>query len=333
MDKIILLFFLVLFCACPPDDYTVSKIVSGDMVTLNNGVQVKLLGVAGNPSTQVWMEKNVLFQPVLILNDYTAPLNPDYVSAYLCFAGTGKCINSELLSQQLAQVDVSYMYDSLEQYKTYSSVSAPPPNNKTETPHAIIQDTTPSVALPQVVKQVESCVFFVLASSNGEFIDSQGSGFFINSAGIALTNYHVLQSANSGGIKLLNGDMYKIDRVLAYSEELDYVIFSVSNTDAVTFPYLRIASAAPERGQDVFVIGNPRGMESVVTRGIISGINTVKDGYIQTDAAVSPGNSGGPLMNMQGEALGVITFVRRDCENCNFALDIRRISEINTYTH
>lgn len=331
MNKLLLLFCLFLFCACPPEGLMVTKIISGDMVELDNGVKVKLLGVAGNPSSQVWLEKNVLYQPVLIQNDDTAPQQRDYVSAYLCFANTGRCINSELLRQQVVQVDASYSYDSLQQYKMYSSVSNPPPNITQPIPPPPTQITNPPASLTQVVRQVESCVFFVLASSNGQFIDSQGSGFFINSAGIALTNYHVLQSAIGGGIKLLNGNVYEIERVIAYSEELDYVIFSVSNHDSHSFPYLKIAHEEPERGQDVFVIGNPQGMESVVTRGIISGINTAADGYIQTDAAISSGNSGGPLLNMQGEVLGLVTFVRRDCENCSFALDIHRIPEISNY--
>lgn len=309
------------------NSFIVSKVVDGNTIQLENGVIAKLVGVAPTPSSQAWLEKNVLNQVVRLLPDQQI-ISTDYVGAYL-FNLNGSCINSQMLHEKIALVDVSYNYDSLNTFKQYNKIATTKVSTNTPSP-----SPSPSTSLPDLVKQVESAVFFVVREDNGSVFDQAGfgSGFFINENGVAVTNYHVYDKYHNGFIKLLNGEKYRINSILAESEEFDYVIFAIENPDNTIFPYLTTTSNPPEKGNDIFVIGNPRGLESSVTKGIISNVNSEKEGYIQIDAAVSPGNSGGPVFDMTGEIVGLVTFKRMDCDDCNFALDIHKISELNQYT-
>lgn len=324
--EIIVIATLTIFSACSSSssqsDFLVSKIIDGNTVQFDNGSVAKLVGISPTPSSHTWLEKNVLNQVVRLLPDKQS-ISPDYVAAYL-FNLNGLCINAQMLHEKIAVVDVSYNYDSLSTFKQYGRSAIVPINERT--------GTAPSqlVSLPTLIKQVEQSVFFVVREEKDGL--GFGSGFFISENGIAITNHHVYHGFQNGFIKLLNGDVYHIDNVLAENEDLDYVIFTIENPNNTAFPYLKIANNIPQKGEEIFVIGNPRGLQSSVTKGIVSNINSEKEGYIQIDAAVSPGNSGGPVFDMQGEVVGLVTFRRMGCENCNFALDIHNISELSQYT-
>ena len=83
-------------------------------------------------------------------------------------------------------------------------------------------------------------------------------------------------------------------------------------------PYLELSQVLPQQGEEIFVIGNPSGLENTVTRGIVSAI---REDLIQIDAAISPGSSGSPVSNMNGKVVGIATFkIVEGCELCNFAI-------------
>jgi len=197
------------------------------------------------------------------------------------------------------------------------------------------QEPTQNKNLADLVEQAESSVFLVTAYSRGS-AQGYGSGFFVTSSGIGISNHHVFNPGNSWAIKLKNGETYKVTKILEQDPKLDYVIFK---TDATNVQGLPIASEVPRKGQDVFVIGNPQGLELSVTKGIISGIrnyNTTTgqvsegDDYLQMDAPISSGNSGGPVFNMKGEVVGistmVITPVGGVSQNLNLAVNIQKLN-------
>lgn len=146
-----------------------------------------------------------------------------------------------------------------------------------------------------------------------------GSGFFVNSACLVITNAHVVSGAETiivrNAAKRLN-----IAEVVAIDDERDLALLR-SNARTCT-PVPLIDSSKSKIGQDVYAIGSPLGLSGTVTKGIISSLRTTSNGVqlIQLDAALNPGNSGGPLINQSGQVIGVTTFKLKGFENLNFAV-------------
>lgn len=132
-----------------------------------------------------------------------------------------------------------------------------------------------------------------------------GSGFIISADGYILTNNHVITEAKDIFVTLVDGKEYKA-KVIGADERTDVALIKVEATD---LPPLTIGNPADlKKGQWVMAIGSPFGLDSTVTVGIVSAINRDTGDYlpfIQTDVAVNPGNSGGPLLNLSGEVVGV----------------------------
>jgi serine protease Do len=135
----------------------------------------------------------------------------------------------------------------------------------------------------------------------------QGSGFIISSDGLIMTNAHVVGTASEITVKLM--DRREFDAtVVGIDEQTDVAVLRI---DAKNLPAVKIGDAKDLKvGEWVIAIGSPFGFENTVTSGIVSGKSrSLPDGtyvpFIQTDVAVNPGNSGGPLFNMSGEVVGV----------------------------
>ena len=134
-----------------------------------------------------------------------------------------------------------------------------------------------------------------------------GSGFIVNSDGIILTNAHVVDDADEVTVKLTDRREFKA-KVLGADKTTDIAVLKI---DAKNLPTVKIGNAESTKvGEWVVAIGQPFGFENTVTSGIVSAKARAlpQDSYvrfIQTDAAVNPGNSGGPLFNMRGEVIGV----------------------------
>jgi serine protease Do len=147
-----------------------------------------------------------------------------------------------------------------------------------------------------------------------------GTGFFIKNTGVGVSNAHVFAGGTSWKIKMLDGTTHRVTKIFKHSQEEDYVVFQV---EGGSFPCLPIAQNRPRKGDEILVLGNPKGLQSTVTKGIISALRPNDE--IQIDAAISPGSSGSPVMNMQGEVIGIATKTYIGCQNCNFAIDIHKI--------
>ncbi|MCD8041764.1 MAG: S1C family serine protease [Tannerellaceae bacterium] len=169
---------------------------------------------------------------------------------------------------------------------------------------------------------------FMVHTSDG-FNKYQGSGFFISSSGIGISNYHVFKGTEIGleEITLSDGNKYKIREILARNEKYDYIIFQIDNNRPV--PYLKVAARDPAISDPVFAIGNPRGVDHVYTEGKVS---KIEECYILTQTPITHGNSGGPLMNMKGEVVGItsgnISQVHE--QMFNYAISIQYL-QINKY--
>lgn len=160
---------------------------------------------------------------------------------------------------------------------------------------------------------------FMITTTDGK-TRYQGTGFFISENGIAISNYHIFEKAVGGMEKILaaDGTQLKINEILTRNSNVDYVVFRVAITKPVVF--LNVARKGPEIGEEVFTIGNPYGLEHTLSQGIVSAYR--KEGtLIQTTAEFAPGSSGGPLLNMKGEVIGITTATIGEA-NLNFAVNI-----------
>src|SRR5687768_4606957 len=134
-----------------------------------------------------------------------------------------------------------------------------------------------------------------------------GSGFIVEPDGVVLTNAHVVEGADEVRVRLTDRREFK-GKVLGTDKATDIAVVKI---EATGLPAVRLGDPSKVRvGEWVLAIGSPFGFENTVTAGIVSGTSrSLPDGtyvpFIQTDAAVNPGNSGGPLFNLKGEVIGI----------------------------
>src|SRR5579863_1569727 len=139
----------------------------------------------------------------------------------------------------------------------------------------------------------------------------EGSGFFISADGYAVTNNHVVDHANSVQVTTDNGTVYKA-KVIGTDPKTDLALIKVDGkTD---FPFVKFAEHAPRIGDWVVAVGNPFGLGGTVTAGIVSASGRdigagPYDDYVQIDAPINKGNSGGPAFNVDGNVIGVKTAI------------------------
>lgn len=177
--------------------------------------------------------------------------------------------------------------------------------------------------LAQIVADAEPCVFVVHTYDRKGKRIGQGTGFFIEDSGVGVSNYHVFDKGRSWRIRTTDGQEHPVKKIMYQSKKFDYVVFKVDTQRDM--PFLTLGDKLPLKGEDIVVLGNPRGLESTVSRGIVSSIRNHKGrdkAIIQVDAAISPGSSGSPVMNRQGEVVGIATMKVNGCESCNFAFNI-----------
>ncbi len=167
-------------------------------------------------------------------------------------------------------------------------------------------------ALPSVVNITSTAVqfdfFYGPVPQQG-----QGSGFVLDKQGLILTNNHVIENAQRIEVTLADKHKYKAERI-GVDANHDLALIRINAPNLV--PATLSDSNGLTVGQRVYAIGNPFGLSGTMTRGIISAIRSIRgpqnnpiDNAIQTDAAVNPGNSGGPLLNSRGEVIGITTLI------------------------
>ncbi len=161
---------------------------------------------------------------------------------------------------------------------------------------------------------------------------SLGSGFVVSPSGVIVTNHHVIEPKKPGArlvVKLPNGDLYDDVWVVHDDERRDLAVLLIK---AVGLPSIKLGdSDKVEVGEQVVAIGNPKGLERTFTAGIVSSVRPMPgEGYrfIQHQTPISPGSSGGPLLNMNGEVVGINTFIlfyQQGTQNLNGAVPVNYI--------
>lgn len=185
------------------------------------------------------------------------------------------------------------------------------PNNLIIPDTGLLEDT-----LVSLYKQVSPGVVAIQVFSGS--VSGQGSGFVIDKQGHILTNYHVIENAEQVEVDFISG-IKTYGKIIGKDLDSDLAIIKVEIDAENLFPLVLGDSDNAKVGQTVVAIGNPYGLSSTMTLGIISARGRLMDSFrvaeggsfftaadlIQTDASINPGNSGGPLINLNGEVIGV----------------------------
>lgn len=145
-----------------------------------------------------------------------------------------------------------------------------------------------------------------------------GTGFVIDKSGLIATNLHVIGEARPISVQTADGKSLAVKSIHASDRALDLAILQV---DATELPPLPLANEKPDTGESIVVMGNPHGLKHSVVSGVLSGLREI-DGrnMLQLAVPVEPGNSGGPVVDMQGRVLGVVTMKSAVTENLGFAV-------------
>lgn len=335
-----------------PYDGVVQSVDQNGTLILKNGLKVQLLGITADNRTIEFLNANVIGKNVHLIADshdtkpYFTHASTDLVRSYVTVTENVeyKKLNGYLLRKQLAILNDGYCQDSIVAYRSYV--------NYKDKDTLVIDPSHPvpdeSFTKQTLFKYMAPSTFLIQTES--EQGTSIGTGFFINENGLALTNYHVLAGANSGKVFLCdeNGNITAdrdrdILRIVQYSSKYDWCIFVVSLDPGEKSPYLKLARQRPERGVDVGVVGNPRGLLATYTTGQVTNIHE-EAGKIQIDASMTQGNSGGPICNFNGEVVGIAQSVAGNSDgsnatgNLNFGTDIMivrnaldQLKDVKTY--
>lgn len=208
--------------------------------------------------------------------------------------------------------------------------SAIPGNATSNFIAAAVERTGPAVVRIDAARTLRRS----LRQSSARVVRGTGSGFIIKPDGLILTNAHVVNRADTVNVTLKDGRKFT-GQVLGADELTDVAVVKIQ---ASNLPTVNIGNSDQLRpGEWAIAIGNPLGLDNTVTAGIISatgrsssavGAPDKRVGFIQTDAAINPGNSGGPLLNQQGEVVGMNTAIIGGAQGLGFAIPINRAQQI-----
>lgn len=155
-----------------------------------------------------------------------------------------------------------------------------------------------------------------------------GSGFIIGNNGEIATNYHVVEGASSAIAKFVNQEeKYSIENIVQRNTAYDIAILQI-NTKST--PISLGDDEVSSIGERIYAIGNPEGLEGTVSEGIISGFRKIDNNFriMQITAPISPGSSGGPVINQNGQVIGIASASIIEGQNLNFAIPVTKLKEV-----
>ncbi len=206
------------------------------------------------------------------------------------------------------------------------------------------KSVAPTVApeLADIVEKIEPAVVRIVTDI------AVGSGIVIDSRGRVVTNYHVVEGASEAKVEFRGGTNVEVSGYVALDRSRDLAILSLAGENK-KFPAIPLAANLPRKAERVVALGAPLGLSFSASEGIVSAVRTGKEvrellgattsddgglepsaNWIQTTAAISKGNSGGPLVNMKGELIGLNTWHLVDGQSLNFAIAATDVKQLLT---
>lgn len=186
------------------------------------------------------------------------------------------------------------------------------------------------MSYPDLVEQTDRSVVRInVESARGQ---SLGSGFVVTDTGIVVTNYHVIEGGQTVKAQFEDNRECDVTGFLLFDDERDIAIIQLDESGGPFVP-ISMADHLPRKGEEVAAFGAPLGLSFTASKGTVSNVRDgrelqMKGMYLQTDTPISPGNSGGPLVSMMGEVVGMNTFQMAIGQNLNFAVSVNDIREV-----
>ena len=174
----------------------------------------------------------------------------------------------------------------------------------------------------QIYKKASPAVFYIEIFDEDQDLIKTGSGFFISDSGLAVTNYHVVIGATSARITTDDGTVLDVAGIYDYDWKKDIALIQVEGKG---FKYLELADSSQiQTGATVYTLGSPLGLQASFTKGIVSQSLREIEGaeYVQLDAPISSGSSGGALLDTSGRAAGITSATAIGAQNINLAVPI-----------
>lgn len=188
--------------------------------------------------------------------------------------------------------------------------------------------TRPILSHADLTERIDRSVVLIrVANGEGAAI---GSGFVVDGQGLVVTNRHVVEDGSEFSVLLHDKSKARAVRLVYAHPTLDLALLRISTSGAMP-PPIPLARKLPRKGEDVAVFGSPEGLAFTTSFGNVSALRNDGDAtWIQFTAPISPGNSGGPVVNMQGEVVGMATmqFAGERSQNLNFALSAVDIATV-----
>jgi len=189
-------------------------------------------------------------------------------------------------------------------------------------PRSVAADLRPEEIYRQTLPSVMTLT--VEAKGGTKFV---GTAFLALREGLALTAWHLVRDAKNVTARFADGTELPVDGVTDWNEQKDIALLRLEVTDR---PLINLASEAAPIGARACVVGAPRGFEFSISDGLVSQVQLI-DGFhqYQVSCPISPGNSGGPVLNLEGPAFGVVAWSEKDAQNLNFATPSSCVLELN----
>lgn len=183
----------------------------------------------------------------------------------------------------------------------------------------------------KIINKSKKSVLYINVYGGSGKERAQATGFFLGEKGHVVTNFHVVYDAANLSVKTTGGKIYWIDKMIGADVDSDVAVFTVKGIESRE-AYLSLAGVKPEEGDEVIVIGNPMGLDFSISNGIISAIRKLPEiGQVyQTTAPISPGSSGSPVLNADGEVIGVASMTYKEGQNLNFVVPYWVVEKIES---
>ncbi|MFW6129897.1 MAG: S1C family serine protease [Atribacterota bacterium] len=183
--------------------------------------------------------------------------------------------------------------------------------------------------IPDLVETIQPAVVVITTyDEDGDEI-GMGSGFFIENGNV-ITNRHVLMGASKAEVKTYDDKTFQIKEIRGEDKDGDLLMLSLDIPGEYKYQ-IAVSTKVPRVGEKIFVISSPMGLEQTVSDGIVSAVRDIPDfgEIIQLTAPISLGSSGSPVVNMEGQVIGVATFLMVEGQNLNFAVPGERIEKLD----
>jgi len=190
----------------------------------------------------------------------------------------------------------------------------------------------PSLSVKDIAARVKPSLVTITFTGRDGSVDGTGSGFVVAPDGLIATSLHVIGEARPIKVQFADGRKFDVTEVYAWNRRSDLALIRI---DAKALPALPLGdSDTLEQGAPIVAMGNPRGLDFSVVSGVVSARREVKTGDLDADAMIQlaipiePGNSGGPLLDLQGRVHGILTLKSALTENLGFAMPINLLKPL-----